>query len=214
MRIPQILVQTGLQPTDANTPIAIVSDTAVSSTPAGYGVELYSGASFPDDQFAAATIDAFGVISDISLFIRDDLTNTTGYYITVSGDGSGNYFLDLVDSVADIDLYPEISLSGAPQPGDLITIQVVGTLVTAFYNSVPVASGTSTTTTSGSSVLSVVQSAIQTDTSLSLFTAGSMTLPSPPDSIGAGVPLGNVIFDYDPNGSRNILCELQISTLV
>ncbi len=176
--------------TDISTSCAIVSHLAVPEIVSLEGENIYTGATFANDQFAAATIDLFAVSSFIDVAIRGDITSATGYFVSLSGDGAGNYTAQLHDAVSAGTLGVDATLS-APQPGDILKVQAVGTLVTAFYNGTPIISGTSATTTSGSPVIFLLGTAVQTDTSFSLFSAGpaSFSISGSVGAAGAGATI-------------------------
>jgi hypothetical protein len=176
----------------SNTPIPIVSDQAAGDPGLSEANEMYSGASFPDDQFAAITIGAFGISSEDLVFLRTDITILTGYAGEVSGNDAGVYTASISDQGnGEVQMGVTATLSGAPQPGDILSMQVVGTLVTLFYNGVPIASGTSSTTASGTVAFEIDDTATQTDTTVTLFTAGSVGPSSP--TPGAGTNSARVI---------------------
>lgn len=167
--------------TDVSMPIAVASDIAV-PTPnlpnPPEGIEIYTGASFPNDQYASVTLNSFAIASGVFVAVRDDVTDTTGYSAQADGDGVGGYNLTLNDVSTGNPIGVVAALSGAPQPGDIITVQAVGTLITAFYNGIPIVSGTNNSTAAGDPVLGLFGTATQTDTSASLFSAGSMGMSS------------------------------------
>ena len=159
-----------------NIPIPIVSNQATGDPSLGQAAEMYSGASFPNDQFAALTIGAFAIESQYFVLVRTDITELTGYAGSIEGDGMGGYFATIDDQGnGEAQIGTTVTLSGAPQPGDILSLQAVGTLVTMFYNGVPIVSATSSTTASGTVAMDITATATQTDTSVSLFAAGSVT---------------------------------------
>ena len=171
--------------TDINTALAIVSDLAVANSIALNGSEIYTGKTFGNNQSASITIGAMAVNAEIDLLVRTDITASTGYSVAFSN--TGQVQLTLGDIVAGIPLDGGLlTFSPAPQPGDVLSIQAVGTLITVFYNGVPVLSGTSTTTASGSPSLAITPVATQTDTSVSLFTAGPVPASSAPVTASSG----------------------------
>ena len=166
--------------TNDNFPIAITATNLAVGDPTQVppnGQDLYTGRQFANDQFASCTIDLFAISSITAVQIRSDITVIPGYSTNLVGDGLGGYTVTLFDSPVG-QLGVVATLAGAPQPGDILSIQAVGTLITTFYNGVPIASGTSSTTAAGTPILAIVATAIQTDTSVSLFTAGPI-LPGP-----------------------------------
>ncbi len=159
-----------------STPIPIDSNQATGAPDLDEAAEMYSAASFPNDQFCAITVGAFATASQTSGLVRTDITNATGYIGTISGNGAGVYSANLSDLGTSSNLGVLAVLAGAPTPGDIITLQVVGTLITLFYNGVPIVSGTSSTTSSGTVAMDISDVATQTDTTVTLFTAGGVSL--------------------------------------
>ena len=152
--------------------LSIASFLAVPAV-AGGGTERYAAEGFANNQFAAITLDLFAISSEIDVVVRTDITVATGYAAALVGDGLGGYTLILNDYASGFPAGVAFTLSGAPQPGDIVKIQAVGTLVTAFYNGVPVTSATITDAASGSPAIFMQSTAVNTDTSISLFTAGA-----------------------------------------
>jgi len=161
--------------TDNNEPLAILNNLAVTNASAGIGGDNYTGKSFQNDQFASITIQMFGINSELDLSIRENISQTLGYQAGVTGGNDGTYQYTIVDLSLDAFIGVTVTTSVAPVPGDIFSFQVVGTLLTMFYNGVPVVSGTASTAASGAPGLFIGDTTSQADTSVSLFTAGSMT---------------------------------------
>ena len=173
--------------TDINTALAIVSDLAVANSIALNGSEIYTGKTFGNNQSASITIGAMAPFAEIDFWVRADITGSTGYAVALFNDNGVISRLTLTDIVAGIALDGgQVILSSAPQLGDVLSVQAVGTLITVFYNGVPVLSGTSATTASGSPILVVTPAATQTDVSVSLFTAGPVPASSAPVTASSG----------------------------
>ena len=157
----------------------IVSNLAAPDSVILSGLNVYTAKTFGNNQSASATIQAFGTSSIVSVVVRTTVAFASGYLAAVQGNGAGAYTVTLSDIATSTTLGVDFTLSGAPSPGDIVTVQASGTLITAFYNGTAIISGTSSSTASGSPALELVATAVQTDTEVSSFTAGPTVSTGP-----------------------------------
>lgn len=170
--------------TDFSDAISILTDAAVPSSPAFFGSENYTGTAIIANQEAAITIDTFGTLSDLSVVVRHNTAATQGYLADVAGNGDGTATYSLIDLTTELAIGVSITTAPAPAPGDVVSIQAIGTLITMFYNGVAVISATNSSTASGAPGFTLEpDGSSQTEVSVSLFTASGLTTGSP---AGAG----------------------------
>ena len=159
--------------------LAIVSHLCVAEVALTTGTEYYTGVSFPENQYAKCTIDQFqSGNSVIELWILAALDESKGYELVLTANGDGTSSLELVSTPGGH------TATGAPfivAMGDTMAIGFIGSTVYAFYNGVQVLSlAADGSSTSGDPGLTIVFSSTQSDTSISLFSAGSISSGTQP----------------------------------
>ena len=154
--------------------LAIVSHLCVAHNAVGGGLEFYSGVAFPENQFAKTIINQFQSGSSvIELLILSALDESRAYALALVALGDGTAELAL-ESVPGASIATKTGI--VVQTGDVMALGLAGSTVYAFYNGVVVLSfAADGSSTSGDPGLAINWSAAQTDTSVSLFSAGSIT---------------------------------------
>ena len=154
--------------------LAIVSHLCVAQNAAGGGAEFYTGVSFPENQFVKIIINGFqSGSSEIELLILSALDESRAYALALVALGDGTAELAL-ESVPGASIATKTGI--VVQTGDVMALGLAGSTVYAFYNGVVVLSfAADGSSTSGDPGLAISWSAAQTDTSVSLFSAGSIT---------------------------------------
>lgn len=171
--------------------LAITSDSANSGSLL-FGANLYTGSTFQANQFASATIGDFGASSIISIAVNNEAADDQGVSATLIAGGSTPQVL-LDDSSG---LNVVVSLTETPQPGDILSLQQTGSLATIFYNGVPIVSATTTNVFVGNPELIIQATSVQSDTTVTLFTAG------PIDSTGSGATSSWMFQEYLENSFK------------
>ena len=187
----------------ANTDLAIISHKCVSGA-ANNGEEIYTGVSFPNDQYFSITISSIVSIPVVAYNffgqVRSSLGLTAGYQFTLVANGDGSASLNLSDEPNE-DNYLTY-LVPSPKVGDVITIGTIGTTIFAEYNGVEVLSFTDAQYASGELGFGLFYDQTQTDTSVSLFAAGSVSNPLPPPPPYSVPDCRN--YGHFPNASRSV----------
>lgn len=162
-------------------PLAVVSDVCCGSLVDGSlgGGESYTGVTFPDDQYSTLKIAALFVSVDFSnsvvLGVRFSMDASEGYYAQISENVDGSADVTIATAAGQTDLadgtVPLVSV------GDVWMFAAVGETLTLYQNGVSVLSATDSSVASGFPALAIFPAATQTDTSVSLFTAGAVVTP-------------------------------------
>jgi hypothetical protein len=153
--------------------LAVVSHLCVGQVSTGGGVETYKGSVIPPDQYTAATLNQFGLTSELDVFIRANAATTTGYRATLLANGDGTGSVQLDDAATQLPLAGPV-LIGTISLGDVLETWAVGTSIFVSYNGAQVLSTTNVLYASGRPALRMLFTAVQTDTSVSLFVTGSV----------------------------------------
>ncbi len=128
----------------ANTDLAIVSHKCVSGIANNAVKKLFTGVSFPNNQYLSITIGAIVSIPVIAYNffgeIRSSLGLTAGYLFSLLANGDGSASLNLSDEPNEDNYLTYVVAS--PKVGDVITIGAIGTTIFApattgsrFYHS-------------------------------------------------------------------------------
>ena len=154
--------------------LAIVSHFCVAHNAVGGGTEFYSGVAFPENQFAKTIINQFQSGSSvIEIFILSALDSSRLYALALVALGDGTAEL-VLESAPGASVATKTGL--IVKTGDVMALGLAGSTVYAFYNDVVVLSfAADGSSTSGDPGLAISWSAAQTDTSVSLFSAGNIT---------------------------------------
>lgn len=129
-----------------------------------YGADMYTGISFPNDQYVSITMGALA--SGAYPYIRTNLAQSTGYAITYSP-GTFTLYTAAFTLIG--------TASGTLSTGDVVTLGAIGTTIFVLHNGVQIISVTDATTASGSPSLNVDFAVVQSDTTVTNFVAGSVS---------------------------------------
>lgn len=155
--------------------LQIASNLCISADLNNDAAAAYTGASFPDDQYAAITLDqlANGILYAIC---RTNADNTTGYVVSAIGPfGLTTDNLVLFDEADSENVIGTATVTLAPS--DIVVCGAIGSTIFVMHNGVVVIQVTNTSTLTGGRPATNVSpfSDVLVDASLSLFTAGSVS---------------------------------------
>lgn len=168
--------------------LAVVNNLCVGNSNSITGEEVYKATRLPNDQYCAITINNFDLGSTVYPRIRSTVSDVQFYAAVLNANGDGS---------AQLELNVRVSPGGVPVPlasditipvvnqGDVLLIGALGTFIFVYYNGVQVLSATDSTLTgneTGSSGgwhagPSIIATAIQLDTSISLVVIGGVSNP-------------------------------------
>jgi hypothetical protein len=169
--------------------------------------DIYTGITWPDDQYAELRVDALsGVEDSTGIFVRSDVDAQTGYFAFIQGPPGPSYEVDLFRVVAG-NSQLLTSFIVALALGDVLRIEAQGSLISVKVNEVLLGSATDSTTSSGSPAFFVSTFGAVTDVAISHFAAGSITEqedpPRGPSGLNEAVPSdGGFLTRKDSIGSQ------------
>lgn len=112
------------------------------------GTALYTGITWPNDQYSTITFGSNGVPSNTypALYVRSDIAFNNAYQLVFNGDSNVVYFQKYVSGTPS---QLGANLSATPSAGDVWALGVVGSTLTAYQNGVSVGTRTDTDIISG-----------------------------------------------------------------
>jgi hypothetical protein len=149
--------------------LAVLNNVCTSAVSTNGSFQEWGGSVFPSDQYAEITISAIDLQGDISVVVRGSADLSVVYTFNIGGDGAN--LLSLFGPNGQLGTDVPVS----PLPGDVMRLEAIGSQITAYYNHVLIFSFTDTGTASGQPALFINFGTVQSDTAVSLFTAGSIT---------------------------------------
>ena len=156
--------------------LEVASNVCAGDGTAAVAFEVYTGAAIPNDQYAEITVASYynpstGFGAVLAVVARSDGTDqTTGYTAQLVGLGNGTSQLDLVVGTT----INQSTIISTVNVGDVLRIEALGTAITVKLNGTVKFTVTDATYTSGKPGLEIQWDHVQSDTTVSLFTAGSI----------------------------------------
>jgi hypothetical protein len=157
--------------------LELVSGSIQPILPSTWGLMVWTGNTFPNDQYAEAIINDVASISYAAIHIMVRTTagatgqNDYDFTATNGGYGSPLYTLNVVTNGSNVQLGAVVSMTLAY--GDVIRLSVVGSTISLYQNGVLVTTRTDTTWTSGAPGLQMYNDQATSMSSVIGFAAGS-----------------------------------------
>ena len=165
-----------------NNALQVVSNLCESTVAAARSWELFTNATWPNDQYSSVTVNAFANGSTteiINVFARGSTSTTTAnYQLRIQGAVSGNPTYTIFSS--NLTLAGPTVLGAAVSSGDIFTLKCQGTTITAYKNGVQLTSLTDSHVASGSPGLAIETVTTITSVNSSLWTGGSIVTTAVP----------------------------------
>ncbi len=146
--------------------------------------EHWDGIVFPNDQYSEITI--LSNMGTAAVGVRHGDTFDSGYFYNSddNGDGTQENYIQRIESDGSLTILSDMVRS-PEAPGDVLRLEVVGTLLTGFLNGVAIVSVTDSTYIAGQCSVDIYVPNALTDVQISSFRAGSIVSYSISGSVGA-----------------------------
>ena len=153
---------------------------------AGESAEIYTGISWPNDQYAQVQVNQANNNGTASVIVRGNNTPLSGYRFTI--DGNGSMMLQKTDSVLMVGTYK-------PGANHIIRMEAAGPIIVGYLDGTAALFSFDTSFTGGSAGVSADAFSGQSDVSLSNFVGGQIIgdeLPSISDPL-------SIVVGFTPN---------------